>query len=175
MQINVSRYSEDPNCATPDGLRKKMLADLLPQVAKMRLQRNECLVATYIKTGVTKGGIIIPNKTQEEDRWQGKCGLLLAHGPAAFDYEEVRERAEYERSLEITTKRKPASSPEQTPTERARAYLGIPAIGEWCVYRTSSTHEIGIAVGDSEHTLISARFIDDENIKMVITDPTIIY
>lgn len=172
MKINVARYSEDPSCATPSGLRVKMLYDLMPQVEKMRLQRNECLVATYIKAAVTKGGIIIPGATQEEDRWQGKVGLLLACGPAAFDYEEVRARAEIERNV-AAAHCEPIG--EYEATSRACGYLGIPRIGDWCVYRTSATHEIGIAVGDSEHTLVSARFIDDENIKMVITDPTIIY
>lgn len=175
MKINVSRYSEDPNCATPEGLRKKLIADLLPQLGKMRVQRNECIVATYIKSGVSKGGIIIPGMTQEEDRWQGKVGLLLAHGPVAFDFEEVRERAAIERELmpKVTGKR---VKPElMNATDRAKQYLGIPTIGEWVVYRTSETHEFGVSVGDSEHTLVSCRFITDDCIKMAIEDPAVIY
>lgn len=42
------------------------------------------LVATYLRPPKTAGGIIIPDKSRDEDRWQGKVGLVVAFGPLAF-------------------------------------------------------------------------------------------
>ena len=177
--IDVSRYSEDPACTTPDGLRDKLIADLLPQVRKMKLQRNECLVATYISSHRTKGGIIIPGKTQDEDRYQGKVGLLLACGPAAFDLEYINQAVEsavdVAREVDRQNGDEFTDEREDAATATALDTMGVPKVGEWVVYRTSETHEVGVSVGDSEHTLVSCRFITDECIKMSITDPTIIY
>jgi co-chaperonin GroES (HSP10) len=177
--INVSRYSEDPECATPEGLRAKLMADLLPQVRKMRLQRNECLVATYIKASVTKGGIIIPGATQAEDRYQGKVGLLLATGPDAFEYESVARIVDHAvdvaRAIREGNNEPFTDEDEERAGSKAREAMGVPKVGDWVAYRTSETHEVGVAVGDGEHTLVSCRFIDDDSIKMTITDPTILY
>ncbi len=178
MKINVTRYSEDPTCVEPDGLRKKLLADLMPSVAKTGLQRNRCLVATYIQPSVTKGGVIIPTSTQEEDRWQGKVGLLLTVGPSAFDYEEVRDaidsaqqeqaRVAKENDIELD------DDDRNAVAAHAMRSMKIPEIGDWVAYRTSETHEVGIAVGDG-HTLVSCRLIIDESIIMRLDDPRIIY
>ena len=43
------------------------------------------LVALYIrKEGKTEGGLIVPDKVFEEDRYQGKAGMVLKAGPTAF-------------------------------------------------------------------------------------------
>lgn len=178
MRIDVSRYAEDPRCIEPDGLRERFLADLAGPVSKMRLQRNRCLVATYINPAVTKGGIIIPGKTQEEDRWQGKVGLLLAVGPSAFDFEEVRDAiqrhtdaAEYAAEaagVEFT------SEAADLATLEAIREIGVPEVGDWVVYRTSETYEVGIPV-HGEHVLASCRFITDDSIITTVADPRNIY
>jgi co-chaperonin GroES (HSP10) len=45
---------------------------------------NQVLVATYIRPKRTRGGIILTAQTQDEDRYQGKVGLVIAKGPQAF-------------------------------------------------------------------------------------------
>lgn len=45
---------------------------------------NMVLVATYIRPEKTAGGIIRPEKTRDEDKWQGKAGLVLKVGSIAF-------------------------------------------------------------------------------------------
>jgi co-chaperonin GroES (HSP10) len=45
---------------------------------------NMVLLATYVKPGKTKGGIILTDQTKEEDIWQGKVGVVLKLGPDAF-------------------------------------------------------------------------------------------
>lgn len=44
----------------------------------------QVVVMTYIAPSRTKGGIILTQKTKEEDRFQGKAALVVALGPLAF-------------------------------------------------------------------------------------------
>lgn len=46
------------------------------------------LVGTYVKPERTAGGIIIPDKSKQEDQWQGNAGLVLKLGPKAFKWDE---------------------------------------------------------------------------------------
>ena len=179
MQIDLTRYSEDKNCVTPEGLREKLLADLGPTVEKMKLQRNRCLVATYVKPSVTAGGIIIPVTTGEEDRWQGKVGLLLAVGPSAFNYDEVSDAVQKAHDLaqyeaHDAGQSEPTDEALEAATNRALDEVNVPRVGDWVAYRTSETHEFGVPVA-GEHTLASCRFILDESIVMVVADPRIVY
>lgn len=76
---------------------------------------DDVLVATYVKPNKTAGGIILADKSVDEDRWQGKVGLVLKLGESAFKYEGPYE------------------------------YKGtVPEIGRYVVFHTSDTREIGI-------------------------------
>ena len=46
--------------------------------------RYEVIVVIYIRPAITKGGIHIPTGSLAEDRFQGKVGLIVKHGPLAF-------------------------------------------------------------------------------------------
>lgn len=63
---------------------KKKVGDL----SKHNPMFNMVLLAAYVRPSVTKGGIIRPNENVEEDIWQGKTGLVLKHGPDAFQDSE---------------------------------------------------------------------------------------
>lgn len=52
---------------------------------------SQVLVMTYIQTALTAGGIIIPGKSLDEDRFQGKIGLVVALGPGAFKDDHVAQ------------------------------------------------------------------------------------
>lgn len=45
---------------------------------------SDVLVALYIRPQKTKSGIILADATREEDKWQGKAGLILKLGPTAY-------------------------------------------------------------------------------------------
>ena len=45
---------------------------------------NDILVALYIRPQKTKSGIILADATRDEDRYQGKAGLILKIGPTAY-------------------------------------------------------------------------------------------
>lgn len=50
---------------------------------------NSVLVATYIQPAKSKGGIIIPEKTRDEDIYQGSIGLVIGLGPSAFKDDNI--------------------------------------------------------------------------------------
>jgi len=45
---------------------------------------SQVLVAQYIQPEKTKGGIILTDKSKDEDIYQGSIGLVVAVGPLAF-------------------------------------------------------------------------------------------
>ena len=76
---------------------------------------SDVLVATYIRPRKTSGGIILPEKSVDEDRYQAKVGLVLKLGPAAFKY-----------------------------TRGAYAYEGpVPKVGDYVTFHTSDAREVG--------------------------------
>jgi co-chaperonin GroES (HSP10) len=61
--------------------------DLLKEIgdiSNVEVFNNQVLVAIYIRPEQTLGGIILTNNIREEDKWQGKIGLVLKKGPSAF-------------------------------------------------------------------------------------------
>jgi|SRR5262245_5942129 len=175
LHIDLTRYAEDKDCYHPDGLKAKLLADLSPAVAMMGLQRNRCLVATYVPPNITAGGVIIPTTSIDEERWQGKVGLLLKVGPVAFDYEEYHTT--YQRILDEgeSSDRRERWKREQDARKQAQRVLNIPVVGDWVAFRTSETHEIAIAIKDAPGLAMSCRQIYDDSIVTTLSDPRIIY
>lgn len=58
---------------------------------------NKVLVATYIQPETTAGGIILPDRTLLESRFQGKAYLVLALGPLAFVNDAIAQFGPYAR------------------------------------------------------------------------------
>ena len=56
-------------------------------ISGVEIFNNQILCAVYIRPEKTKGGIILTDNVRGEDRFQGKVGLLIGMGPAAFQDE----------------------------------------------------------------------------------------
>lgn len=82
MRFDIRSFADE------DDQREALLKSTKAAVAGIELLRNRVLVATYVGRAKSKGGIIIPNKTLDENRFQGKVGLILKLGPIAFDFGE---------------------------------------------------------------------------------------
>lgn len=63
---------------------KEALLDALGDISGLELFHNQVMVATYIGPEKTAGGIILPDKSLAENRFQGKVGLVVKLGPLAF-------------------------------------------------------------------------------------------
>jgi hypothetical protein len=73
-------HEVDPKQAILDKVK-----EVLPQIDVFG---SDCLVAIYRRPQRTKSGLWISDATAEEDRYQGKVGLLLKLGPYAFTDED---------------------------------------------------------------------------------------
>lgn len=111
MKIDMRRFAE------ADDVALELIKATRKALRKSIVTRNRVLVGSYVATLMTAGGIILPDKTIDEDRFQGKCGLVLAMGPQAFRYEDDPERKD------------------------------APKIGTWVLYRAADSWEVGIGEG----------------------------
>jgi co-chaperonin GroES (HSP10) len=63
---------------------RKTIMEEVGDLSTVEIFNNQILVAIYIRPEKTSGGIILANQTRDEDKWQGKMGLVLKKGPSAF-------------------------------------------------------------------------------------------
>ena len=63
---------------------KAKLLEQLGDTSNIEIFNNQILCAVYVRPQKTKSGIYLSDKTIDEDRFQGKVGLLIGMGPAAF-------------------------------------------------------------------------------------------
>jgi co-chaperonin GroES (HSP10) len=68
---------------------KALLHALNNEHKKLTVLHSQVLVAGYIATSRSKGGIIFTDKTVEEDRWQGNIGLVIGLSKGAFKDDNV--------------------------------------------------------------------------------------
>ena len=96
MQLNVIELSErHSNVSFKDIVLKQLGA-----LDGYTVLGTDVLVATYIKSRITPGGIITTDKGAEEDRWQGKIGLVLKLGEQAIRKAEVDHAAKCPRTTD---------------------------------------------------------------------------
>ena len=66
--------------------REKMLNEI-GDISTVKIFNNQVLVQIYIRPEKTTGGILLPDYkggSRDEDKYQGKVGLVIAAGPSAF-------------------------------------------------------------------------------------------
>jgi co-chaperonin GroES (HSP10) len=125
---------------------KSALLDALGDMSWYEVFHNLVLVASYIRPEKSAGGIIRPDNTLQEDRFQGKAGLVIKVGPAAFvDEGHVK-------------------------------FYGLTVqSGEWVIYRTSDALEHFVRRIDTPGQGLSCRLIQDIHIKARVADPAFVY
>jgi len=64
---------------------KTAILEEIGDISNLEVFNNQIVVAVYIRPQKTKSGIILTDKTTDEDRFQSKVGLILKQGPTAFD------------------------------------------------------------------------------------------
>ena len=66
---------------------KQEILNALGSLDGIEIFHNQVLAAVYIRPEKTKGGILLPDYTgggRDEDKWQGKVGLIIKTGANAF-------------------------------------------------------------------------------------------
>lgn len=89
------------------------------KVAEMRIGGEDILVGVYrpSEDARTAGGIILPQQTRDEYRWQGITGLVLKIGPLAY-------RSEKTENWFVDEDRNPAP----------------PKVGDWVMFDVKTSH-----------------------------------
>ena len=64
---------------------KQEILDKLGDLTGLQVFHNDVVVATYLRPNTTKGGIILTDNYRDEDRIQGKVGLVIGVGSNAFE------------------------------------------------------------------------------------------
>ena len=75
MTLMLMQHDVDP--------KKKIKGDV-GDLSKVEIFNNQVLVGVYIRPSKTKSGIYLTDQTTNEDKYQGKIGLVLKKGATAF-------------------------------------------------------------------------------------------
>lgn len=75
MPATAYTHTEDP---------KERLLNAVGDLDGKDIFHNQVLCAVYVAPEKTKGGIIRPDSNIDEDKYQGKVGLIIKMGPRAF-------------------------------------------------------------------------------------------
>ena len=119
--------------------------EALGDLSEYRVLGSNVLLATYVAPGKTQGGIILTDKTREEDRWQCVVGLILKMGAMAFKFDGA-----YEYTDDMLEKLQP------------------PKVGDYVMFNTSDSREVGVRNQ-------SCRMVDSSLIRMVVPNPDELY
>lgn len=140
MRANLRDIAQAATASSPE----RALLDAAGDLTDYEVFHNFVLISPYVAEKV--GSIIRPDNHLEEDRYQGKVGLVLKCGPLAFS-EQVADHFTGD-----------AIQP-----------------GDWVVYRGSDTYEMFIKDRRKVHDGLPVRLIEDTLIKMRVSDPSLIY
>lgn len=125
--------------------KKALLDSLGGRHLGIEMFHSNVLVATYIEPDKTPGGIIKPDKTLAENRFQGKGALVLRMGPLAFKDDSIAKFGG------VTLKE-----------------------GDWVMVRPSDGLEL-FAVDASGGAGTSCRVFEDVKIIARLSDPALVY
>ena len=88
MPFMIMEHATDP---------KQKLLDDIGDVSAFEIFNNQILIAIYVRPQKTKSGILLPDQMRDEDKIQGKVGLVVKKGPAAF----VDETSEWFKDITV--------------------------------------------------------------------------
>lgn len=141
MRVNLRAIAQAANSDPKEALLKAA-----GPLTDYEVFHNLVLIATYVPPEKI-GSIIMPDRSMQEARFQGKIGLVLKCGPLAFKDDDVAKFG----GVQI---------------ER----------GDWIIYRPSDADELFIKDWTGlANDGMSCRLISDGLIKGRVTKPELIY
>lgn len=91
MSVSAIRMAPRPTGYDPAADARARVAAAKVNLADVTLMTNQMLIIGHKLPERTAGGIILSDKTKDEDRWQGKVGLVLAMGPTCFKDDGINQ------------------------------------------------------------------------------------
>lgn len=86
----MQRIAESSVIGDIDSSRKALIKEL-GDIKKDEVFHNGVLVALYIRPVRRKSGLLMTDKSRDEDMYQGSIGLVVGLGPAAFKDDNVAQ------------------------------------------------------------------------------------
>lgn len=131
---------------------RKAILDKLGDLSHVEIANNEVLLAIYIRSNRSPGGLYLTDKTVKEDVYQGKVGLVVKIGNACR-FERV--------------------------DEKTGVKFGIPiALYDWVVVRPSDTWALDVNADPevlAREDFVTCRLAYDDMIRMRITSPGMVW
>lgn len=116
-----------------EQVTRDAVEDLLGDIDDIEVEHNWVLVVKHIRKVVARGLHAAPT-TEMEDRWQGKVGLILKKGPAAF---------------------------QDDKDQRINFHGFNPEPGEWVIFRNSDGWDVEVGHRKERFGYLSCRLIQD--------------
>ncbi len=63
---------------------KEVVLEALGDISDFEVWKNQVLCAVYERPQKTRSGLLLADSTRDEDKFQGKVGLVVKLGPSAF-------------------------------------------------------------------------------------------
>ena len=123
---------------------KKIWASLKDVLDKVHIMRNQILVVKFSPDKV--GSLYRSDKGREEDRWQGKVGLVVKKGKIAFVDDDATKF--HDENVEI---------------------------GQWVWYRSSDGFDVDLTPSGWSGDKIPCRVLEEAHIKGTLSEPDLIY
>jgi hypothetical protein len=130
---------------------KAQILAKIGDVSGFEIASNEVLIAIYQRPDKTPGGIIQTPRILEEDKYQGKVGLVLKYGDAC--------------RFVVTDK------------ESGITY-GIPiAVGDWVVVRPSDTWALDVNANPTldRNDFVPCRLVAPHHIRAKVSNPASVW
>jgi len=131
---------------------KRELLDKLGDLSSIEIAQNEVLLAIYMRPERTSGGIVLPQQNLKEDRYQGKCGLVVKIG-SACRFLRIDEKTGISYGLDIS-------------------------LHDWVVVRPSDTWALDVNSDIKAlqiQDFVPCRLVYDDQIRMRVADPRVVW
>lgn len=144
MTATVAPYKFIPPRVNSEDAKQKIWTSLKDVLDKVLIMRNQILVVKFSPEKV--GSLYRSDKGKEEDRWQGKVGLVVKTGIMAFvDDDSTKFHGE---TVEP---------------------------GQWVWYRASDGFDVDLTPSGWSGERIPCRVLEEAHIKGTLQEPDLIY
>lgn len=130
----IAAASNEPYWLDDEQATKDHVFSTLGDLSDVEVFYNWVLIVKHVRRVVARGLLAAP-ETQNEDRWQGKVGLIVKKGPATFQDDD-----------------------------RNKFYGANPDIGDWVIFRNSDGWDADLGKRTERLDYFQCRFIPDAHI-----------
>jgi hypothetical protein len=135
----------------PDPERQQIL-DKLGDLSHVKIAQNEFLMAVYVRSNRSPGGLYLTDKTVKEDVYQGKVGLVVKIGEACrFERVDPKTDVTYGVSVKLY---------------------------DWVVVKPSDTWALDVNADPEamkREDFVTCRLAYDDMVRMVIDTPNMVW